>query len=85
MMDMQGKRIYGSETNWEQSRYNIELVYIQDREIVEKDFDGLERRNCPNCGAPLTHLGSNNCRYCGTPIVEYNIKVWTFSSVREVK
>ena len=85
MMDMQGKRIYGSETNWEQSRYNIELVYIQDREIVEKDFDGLEGRNCPNCGAPLTHLGSNNCRYCGTPIVEYNIKVWTFSSVREVK
>ena len=85
MMDMQGKRIYGSETNWEQSRYNIELVYIQDREIVEKDVDGLEGRNCPNCGAPLTHIGSKNCRYCGTPIVEYNIKVWTFSSVREVK
>ena len=54
-------------------------------EIVEKDFDGLQGRNCPNCGAPLTHIGSNNCRYCGTPIVEYNIKVWTFSSVREVK
>ena len=84
-MDMQGRRIYGSETNWEQSRYNIELVYIQDREIVEKDVDGLEGRNCPNCGAPLTHIGSKNCRYCGTPIVEYNIKVWTFSSVKEVK
>ena len=41
--------------------------------------------NCPNCGAPLTHIGSKNCRYCGTPIVEYNIKVWTFSAVKELK
>lgn len=85
IMDMQGNRISGSDTTLKQSRYDIELVYIQDREIVEKDFDGLEGRNCPNCGAPLTHIGSKNCRYCGTPIVEYNIKVWTFSSVRELR
>ena len=85
MMDMHGNRIYGNENTWEQSRYNMELIYIQDREIVEKDMDGVEGRNCPNCGAPLTHIGSKNCRYCGTPIVEYNIKVWTFSSVKEVK
>ena len=85
MMDMQGNRIAGSETVLEQSRYNTELIYIKDREIVEKDFDGLEGRNCPNCGAPLTHIGSKNCRYCGTPIVEYNIKVWTFSSIKELK
>lgn len=85
IMDMQGNRISGSDTTLEQSRYDMELVYIQDREIVEKDSDGLEGRNCPNCGAPLTHIGSKNCRYCGTPIVEYNIKVWTFSSVRELR
>ena len=84
-MDMNGKRIGGSDTVLEQSRYNTELVYIQDREIVEKDMDGLEGRNCPNCGAPLTHMGSKNCRYCGTPIVEYNIKVWTFSAVKEIR
>lgn len=85
IMDMQGNRIRGNENRWEQSRYDVELIYIQDREIVSKDMDGVEGRNCPNCGAPLTHIGSKNCRYCGTPVVEYNIKVWTFSSVKEVK
>lgn len=85
IMDMQGNRISGSDNVLEQSRYNIELVYIQNREIVENDLDGLEGRNCPNCGAPLTHIGSKNCRYCGTPIVEYNIKVWTFSAVKELR
>ncbi len=85
IMDMHGNRIGGSETALEQSRYNVELVYIQDREIAGNDIDGVVGRNCPNCGAPLKHMGSKNCRYCGTPVVEYNIKVWTFSSVKEVK
>lgn len=85
IMDMHGRRISGSDSTIEQSRYNVELIYIQDREIVENDIDGLKGRNCPNCGAPLTHIGSGNCRYCGTPVVEYNIKVWTFSSVKELK
>ena len=85
IMDSQGNRLAGREDQLKQSRYNIELVYIQNREIVENDLDGLEGRNCPNCGAPLTHIGSKNCRYCGTPIVEYNIKVWTFSAVKELK
>lgn len=82
--DMNGNHISGNETVLEQSRYNVDLIYIQDREIVENDIDGLEGRNCPNCGAPLTHISSKNCRYCGTPIVEYNIKVWTFSAVKEL-
>ena len=85
LMDMNGKRLAGSDTTWEQSRYNVELIYIQDREIAEKDMDGVKGRNCPNCGAPLTHIGSGNCRYCGTPVVEYNIKVWTFGAVKEIK
>lgn len=85
LTDTSGNRVSGSDSVLEQSRYNVDLIYIQDREIVENDIDGLEGRNCPNCGAPLKHIGSKNCRYCGTPIVEYNIKVWTFSSVKELK
>jgi hypothetical protein len=82
-MDMNGNRVAGSDTSYEQGRYNIDMIYIQDREIVENDIDGVEGRNCPNCGAPLTRINARNCSYCGTPIVEYNIKVWTFSSVKE--
>lgn len=84
MMDMNGNRISGSDTNWEQSRYNVEMIYIQDRDIVENDIDGVEGQNCPNCCAPLKMIGAKKCIYCGTPIVEYNIKVWTFSSVKEL-
>ena len=84
IMDMNGNRIGGSETNWEQSRYNVELIYIQDRSIVENDIDGVEGQNCPNCCAPLKMIGAKKCIYCGTPIVEYNIKVWTFSAVKEL-
>ena len=84
LMDMNGNRVAGSDTSYEQGRYNIDMIYIQDRNIVENDIDGVEGRNCPNCGAPLKHINAKNCSYCGTPIVEYNIKVWTFSSVKEV-
>lgn len=83
LMDRNGNLLAGSDTTYEQGRYNIDLIYIQDRTIVENDIDGLEGRNCPNCGAPLKSINARNCIYCGTPIVEYNIKVWTFSSVRE--
>ena len=53
--------------------------------LTQAGVSNKSTTNCPNCGAPLTHIGSKNCRYCGTPIVEYNIKVWTFSSVRELR
>lgn len=81
--DQNGNCIRGNKNTWEQSRYNIELIYIQDRDIVENDIDGVEGQNCPNCCAPLKMLGAKKCVFCGTPIVEYNIKVWTFSSIKE--
>ena len=64
-----------------QERFNVEVVYIQDRSIVEDERDLSLGINCPNCGAPVSGLGSKVCEYCGTPVVELNIYAWTFHKV----
>lgn len=79
-----GKIVEGTEDRLEQSRYNVEMIYIQDRELVENQADSGLAMNCPNCGAPLPKLGAKKCMYCDTPIVEFNIRVWNFSDVEEV-
>lgn len=79
-----GKISAGRSDLKEQSRYNVELVYIQDRDVVEHTEDSGLGLNCPNCGAPLPGLGAKTCLYCGTPVVEFNIRIWNFSSVKEV-
>lgn len=67
-----------------QTRYNVDLIYIQDRSKVENELDHALGINCPNCGAPLTSLGAKTCEYCGTPIVAVNLYAWTFSNIDEV-
>ena len=64
-----------------QDRFNVEVVYIQDRSLVEDERDLSLGINCPNCGAPVSGLGSKVCEYCGTPVVELNIYAWTFHKV----
>ena len=84
-MDRSGKLLAGSNELYTQSKYNTSVIYIQDRNMVEKETDHSLGLNCPNCGAPITGLGSKVCVYCGTPIVELNIYAWTFSNIEEVK
>ena len=79
-----GKLLAGNPNTLEETRYNVELVYIQDRNIVEDERDLSLGLNCPNCGAPISGLGSKVCEYCGTPVVELNIYAWTFHNVSEV-
>lgn len=67
-----------------QDKYNIDVVYIQDRDLVEDERDLSLGVNCPNCGAPVSGLGSKVCEYCGTPVVELNIYAWTFHNVTKV-
>lgn len=74
----------GSESRLEQSRYNVEMIYIQDRNLIENQTDSGLAMNCPNCGAPLPKLGAKKCQYCDTPIVEFSIRIWNFSDVDEV-
>ncbi len=83
--DESGKILEGSENMLTQSKYNTDVIYIQDRNLVEDERDLSLGLNCPNCGAPVSGVGSKFCEYCGTPIVELNIYAWTFSSITEAK
>ncbi len=83
-VEQNGKVVSGRKDWKEQARYNVELVYIQDRDTVENLGDLGLGLNCPNCGAPLPGLGAKTCIYCDTPVVEFNIRVWNFSAVKEV-
>ena len=81
--DQTGRVISGSKDVLFQSKYETDLIYIQDRSLVEGDLGEADGLNCPNCGAPITSLGQKFCEYCGTGVVAYNIHVWSFSDVRE--
>uniref|UniRef100_UPI00405646CB TIM44-like domain-containing protein n=1 Tax=Acetatifactor sp. TaxID=1872090 RepID=UPI00405646CB len=78
-----GKLVEGRKDRREQARYNVEVIYIQDRELVENAGDMGLAMNCPNCGAPLPKLGAKICEYCDSPVVEFNIRTWNFASVKE--
>lgn len=82
--DRNGKILAGNAQLYTQSKYNVDVIYVQDRDLVEKETDHSLGLNCPNCGAPISTLGSKVCEYCGTHIVELNIYAWTFSNIEEV-
>lgn len=77
-----GKVISGSKERLEQTKYNIELVYIQDASLAE--IDNAVGTTCPNCGAPITNLGAMYCEYCGLAVTPINIKVWALHRFYEV-
>lgn len=81
--DEEGKLLSGSRDVLFQSKYNVDLIYIQDRNIVENELDYALGLNCPNCGAPISSLGAKVCEYCGTPVIEISIHAWSFSSITE--
>lgn len=80
-VDQNGKIKSGRTEMKEQGRYNIEMIYIQDRNMIEDTRDYALGVNCPNCGAPISKLGAKICEYCGTPVIELNIKSWSFSKI----
>lgn len=75
----------GSKEYKYQTKYNVDLIYIQDRSLVENELDNALGVNCPNCGAPLSSLGAKVCEYCGTPVIEINIHAWSFSNIDEIR
>lgn len=83
LTDENDKVVEGDKDLKFQSKYDIDLIYVQDRDFIDTQSDQSLGVNCPNCGAPLKTVGSTNCSYCGTPIIALNIHAWTFSDVRE--
>lgn len=83
--ERQGEVIAGRKDMKTQTKFNTELIYIQDRDVIEDSGDMALGLNCPNCAAPLSGVGAKVCAYCDTPLIEFNIRVWHFSDVTEVK
>lgn len=82
--EQQGRIIAGRCDLKSQAKYNVRMIYVQDRNVIEDTRDAALGLNCPNCGAPLSGLGAKVCAYCDTPLVEFNIRIWNFSDVESV-
>ena len=72
----------GSKERKVQTKYNVELLYVQDGE--EKEFDSAFTTTCPQCGAPVRGLGNMICEYCGAHVVPINTKVWSLHKLYQV-
>jgi len=77
-----GKVLAGDQNRKTQTKYNVELVYIQDAELA--DMDNAVGTTCPQCGAPIKNLGAKYCEYCGTGVTPLNIHVWSLHKFYEV-
>lgn len=77
-----GKILSGKKDLLEQTKYNMELMYIQNENMANNSHGvGL---TCPNCGAPIQTLGIKRCEYCGSEVVPINMQVWSLQHFYEV-
>ena len=67
-----------------QTKYNIELHYIQDPAKLQGGDGSGVGLTCPSCGAPVTNLGSKFCEYCGAGVKEIEDRVWQINRYEEV-
>lgn len=79
-----GDVVKGSTEHKFQTRYDIELMHIQDIEKTEYG-QTFTANNCPNCGAPIKMLGNKSCPYCGSAVEEINIRTWSINKLNEVR
>lgn len=78
-----GELVEGSKDRMFQTRYDIDLMYIQDVSKAEAGGKFVSN-NCPNCGAPITTLGEKHCPYCGSAVMGINIRTWMINKITEV-
>ncbi len=81
--EQEGKVIKGSKDSLVQTRYSMDLCYIQDSDKIENIAAAGHALNCPNCGGAISSLGIKVCPYCGSQVTEFNIKVWNFCAIKE--
>lgn len=80
--NLSGNIVKGDDEHLFQTRYDTDLMYIQDVTKVE-DGESSVANNCPNCGAPLQMLGVKHCPYCGSGVEVLNIKTWSINKLTE--
>ena len=73
----------GSKELARQTKYNVELLYVQDAKMAGLEGAGAGV-TCPNCGAPVRTLGDKLCEYCGSGIIEINLHTWSIHHFYEV-
>lgn len=68
-----------------QTRYNIDLVYVQDLSLLSAgEQDKSVGVVCPKCGAPVRSLGQASCEYCGAGIMPLSIYAWKLNRFHEL-
>lgn len=78
----EGKVISGDDRLTKQTKYNTEILYVQDEKLA--NLDKAVGITCPHCGAPVTTLGVKRCEYCGSAVTPVNIQVWSLHKFYEV-
>lgn len=79
-----GKLIKGNDKKLDQSKYDLQLIYIQDVEKLQGTSGNIFNAiSCPNCGGNMTELGTKVCAYCGSTLEEINIKAWEIDTFKE--
>lgn len=78
----EGKVIKGDERLEEQTKYNVEVLYIQNPELA--GMDRAWSMSCPHCGAPVTSLGDFICGYCNSQVTPVNHQVWSIHKFYQV-
>ena len=79
-----GELIGGSRERLTQTKYNMELHYVQDVSALTGEYATAVGVVCPNCGAPVTLLGAKKCDYCGSGILPIEDRVWKINRYEEV-
>lgn len=79
----QGEIVKGADNYITQTRYDTDLMYVQDITKFEKS-EKMSSNNCPNCGAPITMLGVKACPYCGSGVTVINVRTWAINKLTEV-
>lgn len=80
--DESGRVTEGDKEYKLQTKFDTDLLYIQDRDLVDETESASLGLTCPNCGGPVKSLGAKVCEYCGAGIVEINIHSWEFCEIR---
>ena len=70
------------ETKKYEDRINTEFIYIYNYKNIES-HESISLQ-CPNCGAPIQHLGVKVCPYCKAGVMDLASKTWKLNDIKQV-